>query len=122
MLMPTRRSHGSTLLPLVLTAILAATALSAIAALTVPQQALGAATYSAKCQANLRAKPTRSPRSRAVLADGSQMYAVTKVRAAVGASCDGPPTGTPGIGSATSPVKAPFPLRRTYVYAASALF
>ena len=64
MLMPTRRSHGSTLLPLVLTAILAATALSAIAALAVPQQALGAATYSAKCEANLRTKPSNDVHAR----------------------------------------------------------
>ena len=78
--MPTRRSHGSTPLPLVLTAILAATALSAIAAaLTVPQRALGAATYSAKCQANLRAKPSKTSTLEGVLADGSQMYAVAKV-------------------------------------------
>ena len=50
-LMLTRRSHGSTLLPLVLTAILAATALSAIAALASPQQAHGASTFTAKCDA-----------------------------------------------------------------------
>ena len=60
MLMLTRRSHGSTLLPLVLTAILAATALSAIAALASPQQALGATTFTAKCDANLRTKPSSS--------------------------------------------------------------
>ena len=53
-LMLTRRSHGSSLLPLVLTAILAATALSAVAALASPQQALGASTFTAKCDANLR--------------------------------------------------------------------
>ena len=56
--MLTRRSPGSTLLPLVLTAILAATALSAIAALASPQQAHGASTFTAKCDANLRTKPS----------------------------------------------------------------
>ena len=79
MLMLTRRSHGSTLLPLVLTAILAATALSAIAALASPQQALGASTFTAKCDANLRTKPSSSATRKAVLPDGGQMYAVTMV-------------------------------------------
>jgi GH25 family lysozyme M1 (1,4-beta-N-acetylmuramidase) len=77
--MLTRRSHGSTLLPLVLTAILAATALSAIAALASPQQALGASTFTAKCDANLRTKPSSKSTKKAVMAGGGQMYAVTMV-------------------------------------------
>ena len=79
MLMLTRRSHGSSLLPLVLTAILAAAALSAIAALASPQQALGASTFTAKCDANLRTKPSSSSTKKAELPDGGQMYAVTMV-------------------------------------------
>jgi GH25 family lysozyme M1 (1,4-beta-N-acetylmuramidase) len=78
-LMLTRRSHGSTLLPLVLTAILAATSLSAIAALASPQQALGASTFTAKCDANLRTKPSSKSTKKAVMAGGGQMYAVTMV-------------------------------------------
>jgi GH25 family lysozyme M1 (1,4-beta-N-acetylmuramidase) len=78
-LMLTRRSLGSTLLPLVLTAILAATALSAIAAVASPQQALGASTFTAKCDANLRTKPSSSSTRKAELPDGGQMYAVTMV-------------------------------------------
>jgi GH25 family lysozyme M1 (1,4-beta-N-acetylmuramidase) len=77
--MLTRRSPGSTLLPLVLTAILAATALSAIAALASPQQAHGASTFTAKCDANLRTKPSSKSTKKAVLPDGGQMYAVTMV-------------------------------------------
>ena len=77
MLMLTRRSLGSTLLPLVLTAILAATALFAIAAFASPQQALGASTFTAKCDANLRTKPSSSSTRKAELPDGGQMYAVT---------------------------------------------
>ncbi len=125
MLMPTRRSHGSTLLPLVLTAILAATALSAIAALTVPQRALGAATYSAKCQANLRAKPSKTSTLEGVLADGSQMYAVAKVTGGSWrVSCDGH-TYSGNTWYRISNVAGKSALSRygrTYVYAASALF
>jgi len=77
--MLTRRSHGSTLLPLVLTAILAATALTAVAALASPQPAHGASTFTAKCDANLRTKPSSKSTKKAVLPEGGQMYAVTMV-------------------------------------------
>ena len=79
MFMLTRRSHGSTLLPLVLTAILAATALSAIAAFASPQQALGATTFTAKCDADLRTKPSIEVHQERRADAGGQMYAVTKV-------------------------------------------
>ena len=82
MLTLTSRPHRAMLLPLVLTAILAATALSAIAALASPQQALGASTFTAKCDANLRTKPSSKSTRKAEMAGGGQMFAVDMVRGA----------------------------------------
>ena len=67
------------LLPLALAALLSATALSAVAAFVSPSTALGASTFTAKCDANLRTRPSSSSTKKAELAGGGQMYAVDKV-------------------------------------------
>ena len=75
----TSRPHRTMLLPLVLAALLSAAALSAVAAFVSPSTALGASTFTAKCDANLRTKPSSSSTKKAELSDGGQMYAVDKV-------------------------------------------
>jgi GH25 family lysozyme M1 (1,4-beta-N-acetylmuramidase) len=75
----TRRPHRPMLLPLALAALLSATALSAVAAFVSPSTALGASTFTAKCDANLRTRPSSSSTKKAELSDGGQMYAVDKV-------------------------------------------
>ena len=125
MLMLTRHSPVSRLLPLVLTAILAATALSAIAALASPQRALGATTYSAKCDANLRAKPSTKSTLEGVLSDSGQMYAITTVIGGTWrVSCDGRTySGNKWYRiSNVAGRSAQARYGRTYVYAATALF
>jgi GH25 family lysozyme M1 (1,4-beta-N-acetylmuramidase) len=123
--MLTRRSHGSTLLPLVLTAILAATALSAIAAFASPQQALGATTYFAKCDANLRAKPSTKSTREGVLNERGQMYAITTVTGGSWrVTCDGRTySGDKWYRMSNVGGRSVQNLYgRTYVYAATALF
>jgi len=75
----TSRPHRSMLLPLALAALMSATALSAVAAFVSPSTALGASTFTAKCDANLRTRPSSSSTKKAELAGGGQMYAVDKV-------------------------------------------
>ena len=80
MLTLTSRPNHATVLPLALAALLLATALSAVAAFVSPSTALGAATFTAKCDANLRTKPTSNSTKKGELADGGLMYAVTAVQ------------------------------------------
>jgi GH25 family lysozyme M1 (1,4-beta-N-acetylmuramidase) len=75
----TSRPHRTAFLPLALAALLFAMALSAAAAFVAPSTTLGASTFTAKCDANLRTKPSSSSTKKAELADGGQMYAVTVV-------------------------------------------
>jgi GH25 family lysozyme M1 (1,4-beta-N-acetylmuramidase) len=123
--MLTRRSHGSTLLPLVLTAILAATALSAIAAFASPQQALGATTYTARCDAGLRTKPSTSATRKAVMNAGGQVYAVAKVTGGKWRVTCGGKTYSSNTWYRISNVNGRSVRNRygvSYVYAATALF
>jgi GH25 family lysozyme M1 (1,4-beta-N-acetylmuramidase) len=76
----TSRAHRAKLLPLALAALLLATALSAVAAFVSPSTTLGASTFTAKCDASLRTKPSTRSTRKAVLADGGQMFAVTLVQ------------------------------------------
>ena len=80
MLTLTSRPHRAMLLPLALTALLSAAALTAVAAFVSPSTALGASTFTARCDANLRTKPSSSSTKKAELAKGGQMYAVTLVK------------------------------------------
>jgi GH25 family lysozyme M1 (1,4-beta-N-acetylmuramidase) len=75
----TSRPHRATLLPLALAALLSATALLAIASLAAPAAVNGASTFTAKCDANLRTKPSSKSTKKAEMAGGGQMYAVTMV-------------------------------------------
>src|SRR6185503_5716199 len=75
----TSRPHRTAFVPIALAAILSATALFAVAAVTVPSQALGASTFTAKCDANLRTQPSSKSTRKAELPKGGQMYAVTMV-------------------------------------------
>ena len=108
-LMLTRRSHGSTLLPLVLTAILAATALSAIAASPPPSRHSARRHHrEVRCQPTHKARDEVHTRRR----DGRrrQMYAVTMVSGGSWSlSCNGRSylRATPGTRSATSAAEAP---------------
>ena len=79
MLTLTSRPHRTAFVPIALAAILSATALFAVAAVTVPSQALGASTFTAKCDANLRTQPSSKSTRKAELPKGGQMYAVTMV-------------------------------------------
>ena len=79
MLTLTSRPHRTMLLPLALAALLSAMALSAAAAFVAPGTALGASTFTAKCDANLRTKPSSSSTKKAEMAGGGQMYAVNVV-------------------------------------------
>jgi GH25 family lysozyme M1 (1,4-beta-N-acetylmuramidase) len=75
----TSRPHRSMLLPLALAALLSATGLLALAAFAAPPAVNGASTFTAKCDANLRTKPSSKSTKKAELAGGGQMYAVTMV-------------------------------------------
>ena len=79
MLTLTSRPHRAMLLPLALAALLSATAMTAIASFAAPAAVNGASTFTAKCDANLRTKPSSKSTRKAELPDGGQMYAVTMV-------------------------------------------
>ena len=79
MLTLTSHPHRTALVPIALAAILSATALFAVAAIAAPSQALGASTFTAKCDANLRTKPSSKSTRKAELPKGGQMFAVTVV-------------------------------------------
>ena len=79
MLTLTSRPHRAMLLPVALAAVLSATALLAIASIAAPTAANGASTFTARCDANLRTKPSSKSTRKAEMAGGGQVYAVTKV-------------------------------------------
>jgi len=75
----TSRPHRTNLLPIALAAFLAATVLSAVGAFVTPSTALGASTFTAKCDASLRTKASTSSTRKAVLRASGQMYALDVV-------------------------------------------
>ena len=90
MLTLTSSPHRTAFLHVALAAILTATALFTVTALTAPSQALGASTFKAKCSTGLRTKPSFSSTRKAVVPEGTQVYAVTMVSGGSWKlSCDG---------------------------------
>jgi GH25 family lysozyme M1 (1,4-beta-N-acetylmuramidase) len=124
-LMLTRRSHGSRLLPIVLTAILAAAALFTVAAVSAPSDTLAATTYTARCDASLRTRPSTSATRKALLNAGGQVYAVTKVTGGKWRVTCGGKTYSSNTWYRISNVNGRSVRNRygvSYVYAATALF
>src|SRR5262245_66282139 len=68
----TSRPHRTAFVPIVLAAILSATTLFAVAAITVPNQALGASTFKAKCSTGLRTRPSFSSTRQAGTPEGDR--------------------------------------------------
>jgi GH25 family lysozyme M1 (1,4-beta-N-acetylmuramidase) len=86
----TSRPHRNALVPIALVAILLATTLFAVASIAAPSQALGASTFKVKCSTGLRTKPSFSSTRKAVIPEGTQVYAVTMVSGGSWKlSCDG---------------------------------
>ena len=72
MLTLTSRPHRAMLLPVALAAVLSATALLAIASIAAPAAANGASTFTARCDANLRTKPSSKSTRKAEMAGAAR--------------------------------------------------
>jgi GH25 family lysozyme M1 (1,4-beta-N-acetylmuramidase) len=120
----TRHPHRTSVVPVVLSAVLAAVVMFTVGAVASPSTALGASTFSVRCDVSVRTKPWSSSTRKAVLPKGAQVYAVTKVSGGYWrTACGGGNSGTSWY--RISVIKGTSVASRygvTYVYAPTAFF